>query len=92
MRNRDTRGFHHSSTEGTTAFDEEDLERDVLSELSGLLANGREFTGHDGRRYMIRGSAEEESESESFIDVVVKFDQGSAIAARYAILLQRISR
>jgi hypothetical protein len=92
MRNRDMRGFHHSTTEGTTAFDEKSLERDILSEISGLLADGKEFTGHDGRRYLIRGGADEESESESFIDVVVKFDQGSVIAARYAIMLQRISR
>ena len=92
MHNRDTGSSRHSSTEGTAVFDERKLGRDVLSEISHLLADGKEFTGHDGRQYVIKSATKEESESESFIDVVLKFDEGNLVAAKFAIMLQQISR
>jgi hypothetical protein len=92
MRNRDTGGFHHLSTARRLAFDEKELGREVLSVISRLFADGEEFTGHDGRQYKIVGITNEESESESFIDVVVRLDEGQEMVAKYAIVLQQISR
>jgi hypothetical protein len=75
------------------AFDEEKLGSDVLSMISHLFADGEEFPGHDGRQYSIIGSNnEEESASESFIDVVVRLDEGHEVVAKYAIVLQQVSR
>lgn len=64
----------------------------MLSTISHLFADGEEFSGHDGRQYAIVSVNEEEMESESFIDVVVKLDEGDQVAAKYAITLQQISR
>jgi hypothetical protein len=72
-------------------FDKEKLERDVLSAISRAFADGREFTGHDGRLYLIRGVDRGESESESFIDVIARGERDT-VTAKYAIVLQRISR
>ena len=91
MRNREVRGFHQSSTGRHAAFDEKKIESDVLSAISRLLADGKEFAGHDGRRYAILSVNKEESESESFIDVVARFDEGNVVVAKYAIVLQPIS-
>ena len=41
---------------------------------------------------MIVNVTKEESDSEHFIDVLVRFDEGNVVAAKYAITLQRISR
>ena len=92
MHNRDTGGFDHWSTEGKGVFDQKKLGRDVLSVLSRCLADGTDFTGHDGRQYVIVNVTKEESDSEHFIDVLVRFDEGNVVAAKYAITLQRISR
>lgn len=93
MHDRDTEGSHHSSTGCSVAFAEKKLGRDVLSVISRLFADGEEFPGHDGRQYAIIGINEEETESERFIDVVVKLDEGrQVVVARYAIVLQQISR
>jgi hypothetical protein len=92
MHNRDTGEFDHWSTEGKGVFDKKKLGRDVLSVLSRCLADGTDFTGHDGRQYVIVNATKEESDSENFIDVLVRFDEGNLVAAKYAITLQRISR
>jgi hypothetical protein len=92
MQNRDTEGFHHSGTGCPVAFDEKKLGRDVLSVISRLFADGEEFPGHDGRQYVIIGIKHEESESESFIDVVVKVGDARQVVVKYAIVLQQISR
>ncbi len=92
MHNRETGGSHHWSTECATAFDEKKLGRDVLSVVSRLFANGEAFFGHDGRQYVIVGINKGQSESESFIDVVVRLDAGHEVVAKYAIVLQQISR
>ena len=73
------------------ALDEKKLGRDVSSVISRLFADGEEFPGHDGRQYAIIGINAEETESESFIDVVVKLDDGPRVVAKYAIILQQIS-
>ncbi len=91
MHNRETRDCRHSSTECAMAFDEKKLGRDVLSVVSRLFADGEEFSGHDGRQYVIVGINKAESESESFIDVVVRLDAGHEVVAKYAIVLQQIS-
>jgi|HubBroStandDraft_4_1064222.scaffolds.fasta_scaffold543928_1 hypothetical protein len=92
MRKRDTESFHHSAPRCPAALDKKKLGRDVLSVISRLFADGEEFPGHDGRQYAIIGINAEETESESFIDVVVKFDEGRRVVAKYAIILQQISR
>jgi len=92
MHNREAGGSYHSSTECPVAFDEKKFGRDVLSAVSRLFAHGEEFSGHDGRQYVIVGINKEESESESFIDVVVRLDAGHEVVAKYAMVLQKISR
>jgi hypothetical protein len=92
MRNRDTESFHHSARRCPAALDGKKLGRDVLSAISRLFADGEEFPGHDGRQYAIIGINAEETESESFIDIVVKLDEGRQVVAKYAIVLQQISR
>jgi hypothetical protein len=92
MQNRDTEGFHHSATGCPVAFDEKKLGRDVVSVISRLFVDGEEFHGHDGRQYVIIGINGAESESESFIDVIVKVDDGPQVLVKYAIVLQQISR
>ena len=92
MRNRDTESFHHSARRCPAALDAKKLGRDVLSAISSLFADGEEFPGYDGRQYAIIGFNPEETESESFIDVVVKLDDGPRVVAKYAIILQQISR
>jgi hypothetical protein len=91
MPNRDTEGFHHSAPRCPAALDEKKLGRDVLFVISRLFADGEEFSGHDGRQYAIIGINAKETESESFIDVV-KLDEGRRVVAKYAIILQKISR
>jgi hypothetical protein len=68
------------------------LGRDVLSVISRLFADGEEFSGHDGRQYAIIGINAEETESESFVDVAVKLNEGRRMVAKFAIILQQISR
>ena len=90
--NRDTESFHHLAPRYPAALDEKKLGKDVLSAITRLFADGEEFSGHDGRQYTIIGINAEETESESFVDVVVKLDQGRRVVAKYAIILQQISR
>jgi hypothetical protein len=92
MRNRDSESFRHSARGCPAALDEKKLGRDVLSAISRRFADGEEFPGHDGRQYAIIGINAEETESESFIDVVVKLDEGRQVVAKYAIILQQLSR
>jgi hypothetical protein len=92
MPNRDTEGFHHSAPRCPAALDEKKLGRDVLFVISRLFADGEEFSGHDGRQYAIIGINAEETESESFVDVAVKLDKGRRVVAKFAIILQQISR
>jgi hypothetical protein len=73
------------------AFDEKKLGKDVLS-VGARLFDGERFVGHDGRQYAIISINEEEPDSESFIDVVVRNDEGDQVVAKYAIILQQISR
>src|SRR5256885_8710048 len=75
MQNGDTRGADHPSST-LAAFDEKKLEGDVLSAISRLFAHGEQFSGHDHRRYMIKAPNNAESESESFIEVLVKLGDG----------------
>jgi hypothetical protein len=92
MHNRDTLGRHLPGGFAMT-FDEKKLGKDLLSVICRLFADARrEFLGHDGRQYMIVGSSSEESESESFINITVKLDEGREVVAKYALLLERISR
>ena len=90
MRNRDTESFHPPRC--PTDLDKKKLGRDVLSVISRLFADGEEFSGHDGRQYAIIGINAEETESESFVDVAVKLDKGRRVVAKFAIILQQISR
>lgn len=89
MSNKDPQRPNRSSRE---AFDEKRLAKDVASVLSQFFVEGEEFIGHDGRQYVIICVSEQEAESESFIDVMVKLDGRHELAAKYAILLQQISR
>lgn len=91
MRDRNTPEPNRSSSERREAFDEKRLERDVAFVISHLFVDGEEFIGHDGRQYVIVAVNEEEAESESFINVMVKVDNGNDVAAKYVILLQQIS-
>lgn len=92
MRDRNTPELKRSSSERRAAYDEKKLERDVASAISRLFIGGEEFIGHDGRQYAIVAVNEEEAESESFINVVVKLDHEYEVLAKYVILLQQISR
>jgi hypothetical protein len=92
MHNRDTQGPNRSSRERPLTFHEEKLERDIAVVISRMLIEGKEFIGHDGRKYTIILVDEREAGLESFIDVIVKLEGGHQIAAKYVILLQQISR
>lgn len=92
MRNRDIGSAFRAPAKNAAVFDEMKLEQDVLSAIARALADGKEFTGHDGRLYRIRDVAGKESASENFIDVVTRFGERNAVAAKYAIILQRVSR
>jgi len=92
MRDRNTPEPNRSPYERREAFDEKKLERDVAFVISRLFIDGEEFIGHDGRQYAIVAVNEEEAESESFINVMVKLDDGYEVSAKYVILLQQISR
>lgn len=92
MRDRNTPEPNRSPCERREAFDEKKLERDVAFAISRLFIDGEEFIGHDGRQYAIVAVNEEEAESESFINVMVKLDDGYEVSAKYVILLQQISR
>jgi hypothetical protein len=92
MRDRNTPEPKRSSSERRESFDEKKLERDVAFVISRLFVDGEEFIGHDGRQYAIVAVNEEEAESESFINVMVKLDNGYEVSVKYVILLQQISR
>lgn len=91
MPSRDTKESDLSPARCPIAFDEK-LGKDVLSTISRLFADGKQFLGHDGRQYVIIGFNKEESGSETFIDVVVRSGEGHELVAKYAIVLQQISR
>jgi hypothetical protein len=90
MRTKSTEDADQSSN-ASVAFDEKKLQGDVASEISRIFAQGQEFSGHDHRQYVIKASNDADSDSEIFIDVLVKLRKEKKTVARYAIVLQRIS-
>jgi hypothetical protein len=92
MHRQGTRDNHHSSSACASLgiFDENKLGRDVLFAISRVFGHGEQFVGHDGRQYVIIAK-NEQSESESFVDVLVKLDGEQKVVAKYAIVPQRIS-
>jgi hypothetical protein len=92
MHSEDTRDVRQPSTTCPLNFNETKLKKDVLSAVFDLFARGEEFTGHDQRQYVIVGVKNQESDAEIFIVVRVKIDEGHRVAAKYAVMLQQISR
>jgi hypothetical protein len=63
-----------------------------MSGISRLLVGGEEFIGHDDRQYVMVGINQEEAESEIFVSVMVKLNDRLEVVAKYAIVLQQITR
>jgi hypothetical protein len=91
MHSENTRDVHRPSIICSSNLNESKLGKDVLSAVFHLFDH-REFTGHDRRKYVIVGLVNQESESEIFIDVRVKLDDEHRVVAKYAVMLQQISR
>jgi hypothetical protein len=91
MRTENTRNVHRPTTICRSSLNESKLGRDVLSAVSHLFAHC-EFTGTDRREYVIVGVGNQESESEIFIEVRTKLNDGDRVVAKYALILQQISR
>lgn len=73
-------------------FDEEALRRDVLGMLCHILGRGKDLSGQNGRQYSVRAANKDSSESEIFIEILVKNEHTERVLAKYALLLERISR
>jgi hypothetical protein len=70
-------------------FDRKQLAKDITATIS-RLTDGKEFLGHEGRKYRIV-SRNVEPESKGFMDVVVKGNGADTTVASYGVVLIRIS-
>jgi hypothetical protein len=70
-------------------FDRKQLAKDIRATIS-RVTDGKEFLGHDGRKYWIV-SRNGKPESKSFMDVVLKGDGADTTVASYGVVLIRIS-
>ena len=70
-------------------FDKKQLVKDIMATIS-RLTDGKEFLGHDGRKYWIV-SRNGKPESEGFMDVVVRGSGVDTTVVSYAVILIRIS-
>ena len=70
-------------------FDRKQLAKDIMATIS-RLTDGKQFLGHDGRKYWIV-SRDGELESKSFMDVVVRGNGADTTVASYGIVLIGIS-
>jgi hypothetical protein len=70
-------------------LDKKQLAKDIMATIS-RLTDGKEFLGHDGRKYWIV-SRNGKPESKGFIDVVVKGNGADTTVASYGVVLIRIS-
>ena len=62
-------------------FDRKQLAKDIMATIS-RLTDGKEFLGHDGRKYWIV-SREGKPASKSFMDVVVRNNGADTTVASY---------
>ena len=62
-------------------FDRKQLAKDIMATISGVI-DGKEFLGHDGRKYWIV-SREGKPASKSFMDVVVSNNGADTTVASY---------
>jgi hypothetical protein len=70
-------------------FDRKQLAKDIMATIS-RLTDGKEFLGHDGRKYWIV-SRNRKPESKSFMDVVVRGNGADTTVASYGVVLIRIA-
>jgi hypothetical protein len=73
-------------------FDEGALRRDVLAMLCHVFGSGKDLSRQNGRQCIVRAANKDSSESEIFIEILVKNEQTERVLAKYALLLERISR
>jgi hypothetical protein len=73
----------------SVVFDRKQLAKDIMATIS-RLADGKQFLGHDGRKYWIV-NRNGKPESKGFMDVVVKGNGADTTVASYCIVLMRIS-
>ena len=70
-------------------FDRKQPSKDIMSTIS-RVSDGREFLGHDGRKYWIV-SRDGKPESKGLMDVVVRGNGADTTVASYGVVLIRIS-
>jgi hypothetical protein len=70
-------------------FDRKQLAKDIMATIS-QLTGGKEFLGHDGRKYWIVGR-DGNPESKGLMDVVVRGNGADTTVASYGVVLIRIS-
>jgi hypothetical protein len=73
----------------SVVFDRKQLAKDIMAIIS-RLTDGKQFLGHDGRKYWIL-SRDGKPESKSFMDVVVRGNGADTTVASYGVVLIRIS-
>jgi hypothetical protein len=73
----------------SVVFDRKQLAKDIMATIS-RLTDGKQFLGHDGRKYWIV-SRDGKPESKSFMDVVVRGSGADTTVASYGVVLIRIS-
>jgi hypothetical protein len=74
----------------SVVFDRKRLAKDIMACIS-RLTDGKQFLGHDGRKYWIV-SRDGKPESKSFMNVVVKDNGTDTTVASYGVVLIRISQ
>jgi hypothetical protein len=74
----------------SVVFDRKRLAKDIMACIS-RLTDGKQFLGHDGRKYWIV-SRDGKPESKSFMNVVVKGNGADTTVASYGVVLIRISQ
>jgi hypothetical protein len=73
-------------------LDESALRRDVLAMLCHVLGGGKDLSRPNGRHYIVRAANDDSSESEIFIEILVESEHTERVLAKYALMLERISR
>jgi hypothetical protein len=87
----DPETFERTQVTGVSfvVFDRKQLANDIMATIS-RLTDGKEFLGHDGRKYWIV-SRDGKPESKGLMDVVVRGNGADTTVASYGVVLIRIS-
>jgi hypothetical protein len=87
----DPETFERTQVTGVSfvVFDRKQLAKDIMATIS-QLTDGKEFLGHDGRKYWIV-SRDGKPESKGLMDVVVRGNGADTTVASYGVVLIRIS-